>query len=132
MTCMSRASARTAAADIPRRRSLVAQTVDFLRAGISDRHWETVLPGERELCRNLQIGRNTLRRALAELEAERWIGAGGSGRRRRVLRTQPLRPSPRPHRAVFLTGTTLLHVQPSTLLQLDLLREHLGALSIGL
>ena len=55
---------------LPMRPSLVAETARVLREGISSGRWPERLPGERELSAALQVGRNTLRAALAELERE--------------------------------------------------------------
>ena len=76
---------------VPTRHSLVAQTVSILRDRIANEEWGEVLPPEVDLCRHLQIGRNTLRKALAQLTAEEIIAPGRSGRRRRVLRPKRLR-----------------------------------------
>jgi DNA-binding GntR family transcriptional regulator len=71
---------------IPERRSLVAQAVEILRASIKDGEWERHLPTEAQLRERMQVGRNTVRAALAVLEKEGWITPGRPGRRREVLR----------------------------------------------
>lgn len=55
-----------------------------LRVGISDGRWSGFLPGENELCRDLRVGRESLRKALARLAAEGLISLGGRGRRHRI------------------------------------------------
>ncbi len=67
---------------IPKRLSLVAQTVDSLCEGIERGHWQKFLPGERELCEILQVSRRTLRPALEELQRKGWIEVSGRKRRR--------------------------------------------------
>jgi len=68
---------------LPKRLSLVAQTVESLGAGIRAGHWLEHLPGERELSRRLQVSRDTLRAALEELQRQGWIEVA-QGRRRRI------------------------------------------------
>ena len=75
---------------LPRRLSLVAQTVQCLREGMSSGHWTERLPGERELSEQLQVSRRTLRAALAELQRQGWLDA--SRRRRRRIRKQRREP----------------------------------------
>lgn len=54
---------------IPQRFSRVRQVSDYLRKNIESGAWVDWIPGERELASTLQVGRNTLRAALAELAA---------------------------------------------------------------
>src|ERR1700722_3327286 len=60
---------------IPQRSSLIDQTAGVLAHGIADRHWESWLPAERSLSRDLQVGRSTLRTALAVLAKKQVIRA---------------------------------------------------------
>ena len=46
---------------IPKKTSLVAQTVQLLREAIKAGEWENVLPGDHELALRMQINRNPLR-----------------------------------------------------------------------
>jgi DNA-binding LacI/PurR family transcriptional regulator len=71
-----------AAPALPQRLSLVAQTVQSLRAGIQSGHWQTFLPGERKLCDELQVCRATMRAALRELENKGWFEVTERQRRR--------------------------------------------------
>ena len=68
------------------RPSLAAHAALVLRDGIAQGRWLGSLPGEMELCRELQISRETLRRALAVLAAENIITKGGRGRHHQILR----------------------------------------------
>ncbi len=69
----------------PQRQPLTKQTVDALREGIADGLWAACLPGERELCRHLQVSRPTLRTALEILRREGLI-AVRQGKRSAILR----------------------------------------------
>lgn len=55
---------------LPQRQSLVAQTVAFLNAQIENGEWRDWLPSERSWCALLQVSRNTLRAALAQMKTE--------------------------------------------------------------
>lgn len=58
---------------LPQRQTLIAQTVEALREGISKGVWKGNLPGEREVCSFLQVSRPTLRAALEILQRENLI-----------------------------------------------------------
>lgn len=73
---------------LPKRLSLVAQTVATLCKGIEDGHWHGHLPGERALCEHLQVSRRTLKSALDELKRKGWLKAS-ERYRRRIVRRQP-------------------------------------------
>ncbi len=55
--------------------SLPAQVADALRQGIGQHAWKEWLPGERALTETFQISRKTLRKALAQLQAEGLVKA---------------------------------------------------------
>ncbi|QQL44939.1 substrate-binding domain-containing protein [Sulfuriroseicoccus oceanibius] len=101
-------------APVPKRISLLAQTVNSIRNQIYDGSWGQYLPPERTLCERLQISRSTLRRALEKVAAEGLIDLGGSGKRRTIL----AKPDPErarlpeeytntTHRIVWLSQTPL-------------------------
>jgi DNA-binding LacI/PurR family transcriptional regulator len=62
------------------------------------------MPSEAELCREFRVCRTTLRKALAQLAAERWIESGGRGRLHRILR--------RPRRKAVPTARTVRLLTP--------------------
>ena len=69
---------------IPRRMLLSDQAAAVLRKGIEGGRWGGSLPSEVELCRELQVSRVTLRRALGQLVRERRLEPGGRGRHHRI------------------------------------------------
>ncbi|RYD69349.1 MAG: GntR family transcriptional regulator [Verrucomicrobiaceae bacterium] len=84
---------------LPQRISLTDQVVAAIRADIISARWTAELPSESELCRELQVSRVTLRRALAQLFMEKWIETGGKGRHHRILRVTP-KPQAPPSRTI--------------------------------
>ncbi len=74
------------APSIPQRLSLVDQVVAILRSGITESRWHGELPSEAALCRELQVSRVTLRKAITQLVRERWLTAGGRGHHHRIRR----------------------------------------------
>lgn len=88
-----------------------------------------LLPGERTLASNLQIGRDTLRAALDILEAGEWISPREHGKRRQILQSgssaAPLHRS-RTQRIAFLSPKRLEQMPPKMLLEFDTLRDLLN------
>ena len=70
---------------LPERQSLVSQTVSIIQQMIVEGSLVSPLMGERRLATKLQIGRDTLRSALKELESKQWISSGLHGKRRTIL-----------------------------------------------
>jgi DNA-binding LacI/PurR family transcriptional regulator len=91
--------------DIPRRTSLHDQLVRFLREGIVAGRWKGELPSEKQLCREFQVSRTTLRKALAQLAVERWLKLGGRGRLHRIPRIRMPRGEP-PNQGRFIRFLT--------------------------
>ncbi|MFA6545966.1 MAG: substrate-binding domain-containing protein [Limisphaerales bacterium] len=109
---------------VPRRASLPLEVAAFLRERLRCGDWARQLPGEIELARELQVGRNTIRAALAVLEKERWLRTA-SGRRRELLKeVKVLRPKLEKV-AVMLIPLPWHTLPPSTLLWVDALRSRL-------
>lgn len=97
---------------IPQRISLVDQTAEALRALIVQREFAERLPGEMELASKLHVGRNTLRAALAVLEADGWLRKT-NGLRREIVKRQGLVDS-KLRRVVLLMAKPKHEFSPST------------------
>jgi DNA-binding LacI/PurR family transcriptional regulator len=112
---------------LPRRVSLVQETVATLRGWISGRALGEILPGELPLKQRLGVGRETLRQALEILTREGWITQGKQGQRRRtrVPRSLPENASKQlPLPVSFLSPYSPVH--RLTLLELQDLQLHLN------
>jgi len=117
-------SSHASGAAIPRRISLVSQTVESLRAHLGTGHWRERLPAERELSRQLQVSRHTLRAALAELEREGAVKLAGRIRRGASVKGLP---STRSTRVIaLLLPHPLPELFPAALFILDTLRDDLA------
>lgn len=66
-------------------RSASEQLADFLKEEIRRRTWIDVMPGESWLVSNLQVGRDTVRAAMALLEEEGILLPQGQGQRRQIV-----------------------------------------------
>jgi DNA-binding LacI/PurR family transcriptional regulator len=77
---------------LPKRSSLVHETVVTLKEWISTGMLSEMLPGELQLKERLGIGRDTLRLALKMLASEGWVEPAAKGLQRRVLAKPPLPP----------------------------------------
>lgn len=116
------ASSHSPAAAVPRRISLVSQTVESLRAHLRAGHWQQRLPAERELCRQLQVSRHTLRAALAELESGGLVTL--TGRIRQGTAAKRSR-SAHSSRVIVLLPDPLETFAPRILFMLNVLRADL-------
>ena len=65
-------------------RSATGQLVDYLKQEIRAGRWTDRMPGENWLVKNLQVGRRTVRMAMAQLEEEGVLVSHGQGRWRRI------------------------------------------------
>ncbi|MFN0075026.1 MAG: substrate-binding domain-containing protein [Prosthecobacter sp.] len=109
---------------LPRRASLPLDVAAFLRERLLRGDWARVLPGETELARELQVGRNTIRAALAVLEKDGLIRTASGKRREVVGKVKKLRRSMEKV-AVMLLPVPWHTLAPSTLLWMDALRARL-------
>lgn len=107
---------------IPQRRSLVSQTVAFLKRQIEENQWSEWLPGERGLCVELQVSRNTLRAALVELKREGMIETVHGSGNRIVGGKPPMQTALRSHDVAVLTPEPLVRMRPAQTLWIDELR----------
>jgi DNA-binding LacI/PurR family transcriptional regulator len=111
---------------LPRRHSLVAQTVESLCEGIRAGHWRTRLPGERELCRCLQVSRTTLRAALEDLQRKGWLQVSNRRGRRIAARRAARAPGTPRQEIAVLSPRSYGAMSFFTLCALDGLREKLA------
>lgn len=110
---------------LPQRCSLVAQTAESLRKGISAGVWQEVLPNERSLSEDLQVSRSTLRTALKELERGGWIKV--KNRRWRIKKKPNKLDKGSGQRVVGVISTaSSTGLSPSSLLVLDVIRRTLS------
>lgn len=115
----------SAANALPRRAPLAVEAAAHLRRRLQAGVWKTDLPGEQSLARQLQVGRNTVRAALAILEAEGLL-VNRMGCRRQLL--APAGPAPAlVQSAVLLLARPQASLPASTLLWMDALRSRLEA-----
>lgn len=107
--------------------SLPAQVADALRQGIEQHAWKEWLPGERALTETFQVSRKTLRKALAQLQAEGLVKAEhGLGNRiiPGVLEEDCARAKQEPS-VGLLTHDSLEQMRPHTLLWINRLKSML-------
>jgi DNA-binding LacI/PurR family transcriptional regulator len=122
-TTMKNSSSAPAA--LPRRLSLVQQTVTVLQQGIRTGLWTGHLPAERDLAQALQVGRKTLRAALKELETEDLVEVSVRSRRR-ILKPSSKRPRlAQRHTVGLLMSTPFQSLHTRRMILLHSLRESL-------
>ncbi len=107
------------------RSSLVEQAVETLRDALDEGTWVGRLPGERELSRQLNISRPTLRAALALLERDGLLKVA-RGRQRVIVGRRTGRALPKNRTVGLLTPLPLQEVPPFALCWMDRLRELLA------
>lgn len=117
---------------IPLRISLHDQLVGFLKEGISGGHWGDELPIEAVLCREFQVSRMTLRKAIAQLANECWIVLGGRGRRHSIQRKCDLVPKPNGRIIRVLTPYSLLGMGGVHYAALDTVAEFISTAGYAL
>ncbi len=109
---------------LPQKSSLVAQAAAILKERIQSGEWHRWLPGEHELCAELQIARMTLRGALAQLERSGLVRAR-QGRRREILARRRRAAPGVSGRVLLLTPVPLYGLAPLHLVCAHALREAL-------
>ncbi len=91
--------------ELPRRYSLATQAAASIREGIASGIWRDSLPGERHLCRFLQISRPTLRAAIDILRHEGLVEV--RHRQNTLITASDTQPPPTPGAVVLITGRPL-------------------------
>ena len=114
----------TASLPLPTRPTRAVEVAFFLRECLIKGTWPRYLPGEMELARQLQVGRNTLRAALAQLENEGLIKTQ-MGRRREVTGCSLKVSEPSLQTALLLLSSPPHTLASSTLLWMETLRLRL-------
>ncbi len=115
----------------PHRPSLAEQTAKTLREALQEGLWRERMPGERELSRQLNISRPTLRLALDQLRREGWL-KNTPGRARVIVRRAQGSGVQRSQVVGLLTPLPLQEVSPFALCWMDKLRELLAAAGLQL
>ncbi len=113
---------------LPKRSSLVSECVRVMKARIAAGDWGNALPGERRLAALLNVGRDTIRLALAELAAQGVIESSRAGRQRRVVRSAPGKAAPARSRwrIGMLSPFTLERLPQAMLTEVDYVRTLLA------
>ncbi len=111
--------------DTPQHNSLLNQTVNVLRRGIEEGEWEAHLPGERILCRQLQVSRPTLRLALEILGREQLILVQ-HGRKTLILKKQLAQVRKTSKRIALVTKLPLHMMSRNRIFLIDYIQRALG------
>ncbi len=98
------------------RLSLPEQVAACLREGIQGGRWGDPFPGENQLASELNVSRNTARRALQILEKEGLVVRRGLGRSRSITPAGTAMALRRPLRVAILRNDTLIDDSPHTAL----------------
>ena len=69
-------------------RSASGQLAEYLKEEIRSRRWTDTMPGESWMVTHLQVGRETVRAAMAQLEEEGVLVSHGQGRRRQIAMSE--------------------------------------------
>ena len=114
---------------IPDNKTFVEQTADYLRERILSGQWGLVLPSERELASQIQVARNTLRKAISILNQEGLLYVIEGERKHRIRLPEGVASnasSKPPSKVVLLTNVPLDELPSHTLLRADLMRRTLS------
>ena len=105
--------------------TVIDQAANAVRKGILAGYWQERLPGERRLCKELQVGRNTLRAALGQLQSDGLIEII-PGQRTRILQKVE-KPSDQSQLKVGLLSPGPIELLfPRQILWIDKLRSRLA------
>lgn len=111
---------------LPQRQSLVAQTIAFLNAQIESGEWREWLPSERSLCDLLQVSRNTLRAALAQMKKEGRIRPVHGAGNQILVKSATDSDRPRSRDVALLTPEPIERLRPIQTLWIDDMRALLS------
>lgn len=113
---------------MPSRGSLVLDCVRVIQLRIAAGEWQRLLPGERRLADVLQVGRDTVRLALQQLEREGVLAPADVGNRRQILAapTQTVPGDERPLKIGLLAHRSLERLPQPMLLEIDRIRDALA------
>ncbi|MCW1925771.1 substrate-binding domain-containing protein [Luteolibacter arcticus] len=116
-------------APMPSRGNLVAECVRVMHLRIASGEWPKLLPGERRLAETLQVGRDTIRLALQQLERDGVLAAADAGARRRVIDAggETVREKTAALRIGLLAHRRLEQLPQPMLLEIDQVREALSS-----
>jgi DNA-binding transcriptional regulator YhcF (GntR family) len=70
--------------------SASGQLAEYLKEQIRTRKWTNTMPGESWMMTELQVGRGTVRAAMAQLEEEGMLEPCGQGKRRRIVMSEDI------------------------------------------
>ncbi len=111
---------------MPSRGSLVAECVRVMQLRIASGEWQRMLPGERRLADTLQVGRDTIRLALQQLERDGVLAAADPGARRRILTAERKKTVGLPLKIGMLAHRRLEQLPQPMLLEIDRIRDALA------
>lgn len=112
---------------MPARGNLVVECVRVMKLRLESGEWGNLLPGERRLAQTLQVGRDTVRLSLQQLEREGVLAPAGAGMRRKILGVVAKRAKSRALRIGMLSHRPLEQLPQPALLEIDHIRRALAA-----
>lgn len=117
----------------PQRVPLTALAARSLREAMNQGHWQEHLPGERELCAMLQVSRQTLRSALAQLREEGVVAVSSRQRWRILKLPDAAGEAPASSRVVAaISPRPIEQMNPSAIVMVDQLRADLARAGLEL
>lgn len=110
-----------------RRISLPEQVAASVREGVREGRWGAGIPGENQLATELNVSRNTVRKAVEALEKEGVLVGRGHGRRRGITTAGAAMAMKRPLRVAILRHDGLVEDDPKSSLILAVIQQSLQA-----